>query len=409
MDRADDDPLKLTPELVKHYAEHFDHHDPRFAQDPHPVYHAMRSKCPITWSDNYGGFWAVTGYEEAREVWQHPELFSTAPSVSVPAGLGHHRPMLPLEVDPPLHGKYRARLNKAFSPKRVAALEPEIYATCDRLIDGFINKGECEFVTDLAQPLPTEIFVKVFGIPQDESHNFRDWNHTILHGQFDDPTGDARNRAGAAARDRLTELIAERKRVRRDDVLSLLVDSQFEGESLTDEEMIDIAFLLFLAGLDTVQGATGFMFSYLARHPGHRDRLVREPALIPDAMEELLRFETINTSGRNVTQDMDYRGVTMKKGDPLVIVNRAANRDPKAYPNPDEVDFDRDGNPPLTFATGPHRCLGSHLARSEMRIALERMLARIPDFRLKPGETVRLQGGNVAGVASLPLVWDTRE
>jgi cytochrome P450 len=399
-------PRPLTPDEVEYFAAHFDHHHPAFGQDPWPVYEKMQSRCPITWSDNYGGFWVVTGFDEARYVWQHADLFATQPSVSVPHGLGNKRPMLPIEVDPPLHTKHRMLLAPVFAPNRISAMEPKIRQICDELIDAFIGRKECEFVTELAQPFPTRIFVDLLGLPQEEARQFRDWNYTILHGQHADPSGASRATAGAQARARLAEIRDERRRERRDDILSILVDSEIDGQKLDDEEILDHAFLLFLAGLDTVQGAMGFQFMFLSQHLEYRDRLVAEPGLIPRAIEELLRWEGINTSGRNVTRDCEYAGVSMKEGDPIVIVNRIADRDPKVFASPGDVDFARDPKGTLAFGAGPHRCIGSHLARLEFRIVHEHMHRRIPTYRLKPGHIVKIHGGNVAGVDALPLVWD---
>ncbi|BCQ07410.1 cytochrome P450 [Mycobacterium heckeshornense] len=398
-------PRRLTAEEVAYFADHFDHHHPAFGQDPYPVYERMQSRCPVTYSDDYGGFWVVTGFDEARYAWQHPELFSTQPSVSVPHGLGNKRPMLPLEVDPPLHTKHRRLLSPVFAPNRIAGLEPKIRKVCNELIDAFIDRGECELIAELAQPLPTRIFVDMLGIPADEAGAFRNWNHAILHGQHDDPTGQARARAGAEARARLADILAERKRTRRDDILSVLLDSEIDGQRLDDEEILDHAFLLFLAGLDTVQGAIGFQFMFLSQHPGHRDRLAGEPRLIPRAVEELLRWEGLNISGRNATRDTVLAGVKIAKGDPVVLVNRSAGRDPRVFTDPNRVDFDRPIKGSLAFGAGPHRCVGSHLARLELRVVHEQMHKRVPDYRLRPGHQVRIHGGNVAGVDALPLVW----
>jgi cytochrome P450 len=407
MERAEGCPYKLDQEKVAYFAAHFDHHDPEFGQDPYPVLRAMQEKGPITWSDNYGGFWIVTGYDEAHWIWQKFDLFATQPSVSVPAGLGHHRPMLPLEVDPPEHGKYRALLAPFFSPGHVATLEPEVRQTCSRLIDAFIDRRECEFISELAQPLPTEIFVKLVGIPSEEAGDFTQWNHDILHGQHKDPSGALRQKAGAAARARLEQLMVQRQSEggTGGDIISILVRSTVDDRPVTDDEILDTAFLFFLAGLDTLQGELGFHFAFLSQHPEHRDRLVREPQLIPKALEELLRWEGLNISGRNVTRDIEYAGVKMKKGDPIVLVNRAANRDPRIYNQPDDVNFDRESSRNLTFAVGPHRCIGSHLARLELRVVHEEMHRRIPDYRLKDGEEISIHCGNVSGVDALPLVW----
>jgi cytochrome P450 len=397
---------ELTPEEIEHFVNHFDHHDPNFGMDPMPVYDEMVRRCPIQWSDNYGGFWVLSGYEEAHWGWQNYELLATQPSVSVPAGLGTHRPLLPLEVDPPLHNKYRSLLAPVFAPARVEAMEPDIRAIANSLIDSFIDRGECEFITEFAQPLPTQIFATMLGMPLEEAEQFKRWNYAILHGVADDPTGEKRAAAGGAARERLREIMEMRKVTPGDDIISTLLASEVDGEKLDEEELLDMAFLLFLAGLDTVQGSIGFQYAYLSSHPEQRDRLVANPALIPNAVEELLRWDGAVISGRTCTRDFEYKGVQFKKGQPVIMINRPADRDPKFWDNPQNVDFDRPPHRTVVFAVGPHRCVGSHLARLELRVVHEVMHARIPSYRLKPGTVVKTHGGNVAGVDSLHLVWD---
>jgi cytochrome P450 len=397
---------ELTPDEVDHFVNNFDHHDPRFGQDPFPVYERMVRECPIQFSPNYGGFWVITGYEEAHWAWQNYEFLATQPSVSVPAGLGNTRPMLPLEVDPPIHSKYRSLLAPVFAPARIEALEPEIRALCDSLIDDFIDRGECEFIAEFAEPLPTRIFATMLGIPLDEAETFKRWKNAILHGVADDPTGIARADAGKNARERLAEILEERKRQRGDDIISVLIDSEVDQERLDDESLLDIAFLLFLAGLDTVQGALGFQYAYLATHPQQRDRLVSKPSLIKSATEELLRWDGVVIAGRNVTRDFEYKGHQFKRGQQVIMVNRPADRDPREFDAPDSVKFDRGPLRSIAFAVGPHRCVGSHLARLEIKVVHEQMHERIPTYRLKQGTTVRSHGGNVAGLDELFLAWD---
>jgi cytochrome P450 len=397
---------ELSPEEVDYFVENFDHHDPRFGQDPWPVFEKMVRECPVKFSPNYGGFWVITGFEEAHWGWQNYELLATQPSVSVPAGLGNPRPMLPLEVDPPIHNKYRSLIAPVFSPARIAALEPEIRDLCNTLIDAFIDRGECDFVHELAEPLPTRLFVRLLGIPLEEAETFKNWKNAILHGVANDPTGEGRALAGKNAREKLGEILEDRKRNRGDDLISILIDSEVDGEKLDDESLLDVAFLLFLAGLDTVQGALGFHYAYLATHPEQRDRLVNDPSLIPNAVEELLRWDGVVISGRNVTRDFEYKGNQFKKGQQVIMINRPADRDPREFDNPDVVDFDRPEHRTIAFAAGPHRCVGSHLARLEMKVVAEQMHARIPTYRLKPGTVVTSHGGNVAGLDELWLVWD---
>jgi cytochrome P450 len=398
---------ELTPEEIDFFVENFDHHDARFGQDPFPVYEKMVRECPIKFSPNYGGFWVFTGYEETHWGWQNYELLATAPSVSVPAGLGNTGPLLPLEVDPPVHNKYRSLLAPVFAPARIEAMEPEIRSLCNALIDAFADRGECEFITEFAEPLPTQIFVKMFGIPLEEAGTYKEWKNAILHGVADDPDGSKRAQAGINVRTRLAEILEERQRARGEDIISVLIDSEVDGEKLDDESLLDMAFMLFLAGLDTVQGALGYHYAYLATHSEQRDRLVKDPSLIPHATEELLRWEGVVISGRNCTRDFEYKGYQFKQGQQVVFVNRTADRDPRVFNRPDEVDFDREAFRSIAFAVGPHRCVGSHLARIELRVAHEQMHERLPTYRLKPGAVVTTHGGNVAGVDELFLVWDT--
>ncbi|MGH7857320.1 MAG: cytochrome P450, partial [Candidatus Binatia bacterium] len=251
---------------IDEFVEHFDHHDPRLGQDPHPVFDAMRSRCPVARSDRHGGFWILSSYDLVHFALQHHELFTTIHSVNVPPGLGNRRPLLPLELDPPLHSKYRNLLNPVFHPHRIAALEGKIRETCDSLIDAFIDRGECEFMSELAAPLPTRIFTEMMGLPVEESARFFAWKNALLHGHHHDPDGSKRAAAGAEVSGYLNQLIAERRTKRRDDIISVLIDSEVDGERLTDEEVLDTSYLLFLAGLDTVTSSLGLQFLYLAQH-----------------------------------------------------------------------------------------------------------------------------------------------
>ena len=397
--------MKTTP-FVDKLVEQFDHHDPRLGEITHEVYAAMRERCPVAHSDRHGGFWTISSYELVHYALQHYELFTTHPTVNIPAGLGHRRPMLPLEVDPPLHAKYRIVLEPLFAPRRMTALEPKIRALCDSLIDRFIERGGCDFIADLAAPLPTQIFTEMMGLPAGEAGRFLAWKDELIHGHADDPQGTRRAAAGAAVAEYLQALIAERKGERRDDIVSVLLDAEHEGQKLTDEEMLDLAYMLFLAGLDTVTSSLALQFLYLAQHPEQRDRLVADPSIIPYAVEELLRYEPLILAGRTVTRDLEIGGVEMKAGDRVLLNTVSAGRDENQFPKPDEVILDRRPNRHISFAVGPHRCVGSHLARLELRIVHEHVHRRIPTYRLREGAVIHRHASSVAGIDSLPLVWD---
>jgi cytochrome P450 len=392
----------MGSELTEEFVESFDHHDPRLGEITHEVYAEMVERCPVKWSDNHGGYWVVSGYEEAHYAFQHYEQFSAYPSVSVPA-FHLARPMLPLEVDPPIHQKYRSLLAPVFAPPRINALEDQIRETATTLIDGFIDRGKCELISEFADPLPVSIFTKMMGLPTEEMSRFRDWKNAILHGMHESP--EVPKRATEQLEAYIYDLLADRKKDRRDDILSVLIDSTVEGEKLTDEEIYDTTFLLFLAGLDTVTASIGLHFLYLAQHADVRDRIVADPAIIPDAVEELMRFESLIIGGRTLTEDLEIFDVKMKKGDRLVINTVAADRDPSQFPDADKVVLDRENNRHLAFGAGPHRCVGSHLARIELKVAYEEIHKRIPNYEFEPGAEVHRHADNVHGVDRVPLVW----
>lgn len=395
----------LDAATIGEFVANFDHHDPRLGRDWHAVYAAMRERCPVAHSDAHGGFWVLSSFETVHYAMQHHELFTTYPSVTIPAGLGNRRPMLPMEVDPPVHIKYRGLLAPVFSPRRINALEAKIREVADELIDGFADRGECEFMSEFAQPLPTVIFTDMMGLPVEEVPRFHSWKNILLHGHHDDVDGTLRAPAGKELNEYLVALLEERKGRRVDDIISVLLDAEVEGEKLTDEEVLDMTYLLFLAGLDTVTASLGLQFLTLAQRSDLRDQLVRDPGLIPAAVEELLRYESLVLAGRTATQDVELGGQLIRKGDRVLINTVAANRDPAQFPDPDEIRFDRGHSGHIAFAVGPHRCVGSHLARLELKVAHEHMLRRIPDYRLADGAEIHRHASSVAGLEALPLGW----
>jgi cytochrome P450 len=392
--------------LVEELVANFDHHDPRLSTCSAEVYDTMRDRCPVAHSDRHGGFWILSNYQLVHYALQHHELFTTAQSVTIPAGLGNRRPLLPMEVDPPVHIKYRSLLNPVFAPARIAALEPTIREVCDALIDAFADRGRCDLVAELAAPLPTRIFTEMMGLPLEEADRFLAWKDVLLHGHHDDPDGTKRAATGAEVSAFLTALIDDRRARRRDDIVSVLLDSEVDGERLTTEEVHDVTYLLFLAGLDTVTSAIGLQFLHLAAHPDQRDQLVKDPALIPSAVEELLRYESLVLAGRTVTRDLEIGGAALRAGDRVLVNTVAADRDPAQFPAASEVVLDRSPNRHIAFGVGPHRCVGSHLARLELQVVHEHMHRRIPTYRLADGAEVHRYASSVAGLDTLPIVWD---
>ena len=393
-------------QLIEQLVSHFDHHDPRLGECFDAVYAQMRARCPVAHSDKHGGFWTLSSYETVHYAMQHYELFATAPSVNIPAGLGQRRPLLPMEVDPPIQSRYRTLLMPVFSPRRMKSIEGRIREVAESLIDGFIEDGECDFVADFAEQLPTVIFTEMMGLPLDQAPRFHAWKNILLHGHHDDPDGQIRGRAGQELNEYLVELLEARKNQPGEDIISTLHGAEVDGDTLTDEEVLDMIYLLFLAGLDTVASSLGLHFLHFAQRPDLRSQLAGDPAIIPLAVEEMLRVESLVLAGRTATQDVEIGGQLIRKGDRVLINTVAADRDPDVFTDPDVIRFDRGRSRHVAFGVGPHRCAGSHLARVELAIAYEHWHRRIPEYRIKDGTTVARHASSVAGISTLPLVWD---
>ena len=358
-------------------------------------------------SERYGGYWVLTDAADIRDAFQRPELFSSRITGIPPTP--RPRRLLPLELDPPEHGLYRHPLAAVFSPKAAAEMEPAIRRTCAGLVDALAGRGRCEFLADFAVPFPTTIFVELLGLPAAEAGRFAAWNRALLH-SHDEP--EVRAAAKAQIAGYLDELVDRRMaevaggQGSTDDLFAVLASAEVDGRPLERAEIFDYAFLLFIAGLDTVTAALGFSFAYLAAHPDHRTALAADADLIPAAVEELLRAFSVVNPARTVTRDATFAGACLREGDRVLLSTVLANRDPAEFDDPTGVRFDRAANRHLAFGAGPHRCLGSHLARCELRVALEEFHRRIPDYRLADGAVIRAHGGGAMGIDQLPLTWE---
>lgn len=366
-----------------------------------------RNTPPIFWVPHLSflaGTWVPRRAEDLRRILQDPETFSSAGLTPYAMLLGESWRLAPLEVDPPDHAKYRALLNPLFTPKKVDALEQDIRALATQLIEAVAQQGRCDFNEDFAKAFPTLIFLKLMGWPLEERPLFQHWTQTLIK-SFDMQvvTDNARAITGW-----IRHHIAERRLNPGDDFTSYLLASQIDGRPLTDDEMLGINFLIFIGGLDTVTSSIGLFFRHLARHPEQQAQLRANPELIPNAVEELLRSYSIVNMRRTVTRDVQIGEALMKKGDMVLISTELANLDPEAFDNADQVDFLRSsgGAPHMAFSYGVHRCVGSHLARRELRIALELWLKLIPPFRIADGTQPRFSAVGVFGMEDLHLQWD---
>lgn len=358
----------------------FDHHSPALAQDPYPVYHSLQSRCPVAHSSAWGGFWVVTDYEHVVAVAQDDDTFCSGEGVALPT-VGQARPLLPIESDPPRFLQYRRMLNPKFSPGSVATIEPHIREIVTDVIDRFAARGEADLVKEFAQIIPARTTLRLLGIGEHRWAWFLDRIHIGVHESAHDL-----DRSVEALMEVYVELAAALEdRYDRgdpgDDIISYLAYVEIEGERLTEEEVLDTCLLLLFGGLDTTASLIAQAIVHLGRNPEDRDRLAGDPTAIPRALEEFLRYESpVQALGRTCTRDTILDGEKLKAGDKLWIVWAAANRDPKEFSEPDRLDLDRVPNRHLAFGVGIHRCLGSHLARAMARVALEELLARVPDF-----------------------------
>ena len=349
----------------------------------------------------------LTRLEDVVTVTKRRDVHSIDPDTAaiVSIALGAGRPLIPLMLDGEDHTKYRKLLDPLFAPKQVARLEPVIRDLANTLMDAFAADGSVDFFAAFCEELPTQIFLSQLGLPL-EDVPFLLW---VKDGVIR-PT-DAEHQAAACPK-LIEYLDAELERREaadepQDDLIGGFLTAEVDGQHLTHEDVIDITILLVLAGLDTVTASLSCMVDWLARHPAERDRLVADPSLLPAAIEELMRVETPVVAGsRHATADFTIGGVEVNAGDELRVVWAAANMDPDAFPDPTRVDFARTDNRHIAFASGFHRCLGSHLARLELRVALDTLHRRIPDYRPDPDRSPGyLNTAVVRCVDPLPLVF----
>jgi len=388
--------------------------DPEFARCPHATYEALREQCPVTRAA-FTRSPVVSRYEDVLWALRHPEIFSS--EMDLQMALGNERPMIPQQIDPPAQTRYRRLLDPHFSRRKMELLIPSIREQANLLIDGFVEMRECEFDSAFAIPLPCQAFLSLLGLPQEDLELFLALKDGIIRPSRRGPEGDAaklltpeeakqiRVDSGQQIYAYFESALDARERSPREDLLSSLLGSEIEGEKLERNEILDICFLLLLAGLDTVTATLGCNIAFLASNPLHRERLVADPNLMPGAVEELLRWETPVTGVPRVARrKVEIGGFEIAEGELVTFLLGSANTDGAHFVNADRVDFARERNVHMAFGAGPHRCLGSHLARMELQVAMEEWHRRIPSYAIKTGE-IPIYSPGIREVMYLPLVW----
>ena len=343
--------------------------------------------------------WVLRRTEDLRTLYFDTEHFSSKDYSPFAKLIGESWSTLPTEIDPPEHGKYRALINPVFTPKAMAKLDERIRAYAREYVLSFKDKGQCEFMKDFAFEFPIKVFMELMGLPLDMTEKFMEWETNLLHNH--DMT-----KTAAATRsvvDYLREQIEDRRKNPTNDLISFAVQAELDGRPLNDAELVGFTFNLFIGGLDTVSTNMGLHFEHLAKFPKDQQQLRNDPALIPTAIEEMMRAYPAVTTFRTCVKETELKGVKFMPGDKVLMSTTLVGRDPEEYDKPEEVRFDRKARH-VSFAYGPHICVGVHLARREMRISMEEFLANIPEFSLPENYVVEHRLGMVQPV-ELPLIW----
>jgi cytochrome P450 len=389
----------------------FDVYDPTLAEPVDLMQQRvaqLAAKGPVVYSTAHGGHWIVTQYREIHEVLTDTDTFSSFPNNLVtPADFGK---FIPLELDPPHHTAYRQALHPLFSPQRMKKLSDDIRAVVNELIDGFASKGKAEFISEFAHELPARVFLALMDWPIDDAPLFTEATDAVLFGKpggTQEESDQARIAAAMTVAGYFSDVIADRRANPRDDATSKLIHTEVKLPDgvrlLNDEELFRMFFLLLMGGLHTVQGSLAWSIVHLANNADQRAALVADSTLIPKAVEEILRIEAAVVPGRRATRDVELGGVRIAKDDQLILMLCSANRDPEYFATPDHLDIARYPNRHLSFGSGPHRCLGSHLGRVELTIALEELHRRLPDYRLVDSDPPVFHSTQVRGCHRMPI------
>ena len=385
---------------VTDWTTDWDHLDPRWIDDPYPIWDDLRQKCPIAHTGRFGGVYLPTRYKDIRDVAYDTEHFSSRKVAVREVHPPNDRGAPPITSDPPRHRLARMVLLPPFTPDAIDKLKPRARAICNELIDAFIARGACDAAVEYAQHIPTRVMAHMLGVPESDGELFRTWiNATLQEGVTDNA---ALMRALVEMTDYFRGPMLERRQSPGTDLISYLVQQRYpDGRNLTDNHVLGSVRLLLVAGIDTTWSGIGSCIWHLAKTPEDRRRLVAEPALMPTAIEELLRAYAPVTMAREVIAETEVNGCPFKPGQMVMLSFPAANRDPEMFPDADKVIIDRKENRHAAFGLGIHRCVGSNLARMELTVAVEELLKRIPEFSV--AGPVTWSEGSVRGPRRLPI------
>lgn len=378
----------------------YDHRKVATSADHDRIHAEMRSRCPVAHTDNYDGFWVLTRYADVEAATRDTATFSSLPTVTIPS-VGAPKPFIPVESDPPEHQKYRALINAIFRPMRIAGFEDRIREHVVELVDRLSGQEEVDLATDLMFPITSRIITWFLGIPEQDIPRFNDWSLALITV--------ASPEEGLATqmeiRDYYIELIEARHAEPGDDLATHLLGSTIDDRPVTDEEILDIYLTLTGAGGETTAAMGNHILWLLDTQRDLRKQLISDPGLIPSAIEEFVRYVSpVYGFGRTATRDVEVAGETIPKGDRVWMSWLSANHDEGQFESPGAIVLDRSPNPHLGFGAGPHRCPGSPLARLTLRVLLEEVLGRIPDYQLADPDAVSISEGVTRVIRTLPAV-----
>jgi cholest-4-en-3-one 26-monooxygenase len=379
---------------------------------PHEMFRLLREEAPVFRhpEEDGPGYWAVTKYDDVVAISRDAETWSTEVGSAFISdmdeeGLAQTRLTL-LNMDPPKHTRYRMLVNRGFTPRMIGQLHDAIRERARLIVDGVVERGECEFVEDVAAELPLQVICEMIGVPEEDRHQIFEWSNKLVG--FDDPVFhnsiDDRDKAAAEIYAYCDAIAADRRVNPRDDIMSTLVHAEVDGERLSDLELNLFFVLLAVAGNETTRNLIAHSMLALIEHPEARAELIADPSLMPVATEEMLRWGcSIQNFRRTATRDTEVRGVPIPKGDKAVIYYLSANRDPEAFESPDAFDIRREPNNHVAFGGGGvHFCLGANLARLEIRVMVEEVIRRMPDIELA-GPYRRMRSDFINGITSMPV------
>jgi cytochrome P450 len=405
----DERPLGVRNEIVtgpvSDWATDFSHLEPEWSADPYVIQDDLRERCPIAHTDRFGGGWLPVRYEDVSAIAYDTEHFSSRAIIMSnfrpPKDLAPVGGSPPISSDPPFHHDARKLLLPAFTKTAVARQEEVTRAFCHSLIDAFAGQDIVDAAADYAQHIPIRVIADMLGFPPEDGPQFARFVENTLEG-VNLPPEERIERMGALFNYLLAQ-VHDHLDNPREDLTSYLINAELYGHKLEPSHVVGTMALLLIAGIDTTWSAIGSSLWHLARTPADRQRLVADRALLPTALEEFLRAYAPVTMARLVKEDMHWRGVDMKADDWILLSFPAANRDGAQFERAGEVVIDREVNRHAAFGLGIHRCVGSHLARMELRVALEVWLERIPEFSLADPAAVTWSAGQIRGPRSLPI------